>query len=64
MLVWNDIAKYTNDYKNGIKKLDDMVNDSDKTLNNKLNYKKNKFKVKKNRYQICFHYQRSFFSYT
>ena len=40
MLVWNDIAKYTNDYKNGIKKLDDMVNDSDKTLNNKLNHKK------------------------
>ena len=45
MLVWNDIAKYTNDYKNGIKKLDDIVNDADKAQNNKLNYKKNKFKL-------------------
>ena len=45
MLVWNDIAKYTNDYKNGIKKLDGIVNDADKAQNNKLNYKKNKFKL-------------------
>jgi len=45
MLVWNDIAKYTNDYKNGIKKLDSIVNDADKAQNNKLNYKKNKFKL-------------------
>jgi len=45
MLVWNDIAKYTKDYNNGIKKLDDVLTDANKLQNEKLNHKKNKFKL-------------------
>ena len=45
MLVWNDIAKYTKDYNNGIKKLDDVLIDAKKLQNEKLNHKTNKFKL-------------------
>ena len=45
MLVWNDIAKYTKDYNNGIKKLDDVLIDAKKLQNEKLNHKTNKYKL-------------------
>ena len=45
MLVWNDIAKYTKDYNNGIKKLDDVLIDAKILQNEKLNHKTNKFKL-------------------
>ena len=45
MLVWNDIAKYTKDYNNGIKKLDDAVSDANNLQKEKLNHKTNQFKL-------------------
>ena len=41
-MIWSDIAQYTRDYNNGIKKIDDL-NDVKKIQNDKLKHNKHSF---------------------
>lgn len=45
MLLWNDIAKYTTGYTNGIKRLKNVLSDAKESQNKKLNHKTNTFNI-------------------